>query len=63
MDIQTKTLKIKGERVAYYEIELDILYIKMVDTDFDENEAIRLISELEKVKFRFVSYLNLDGII
>lgn len=57
----TKRLKIKGAVVAYYEMEIDVLFIKMVDKNFSEEEAIQLISDLEKTKFRFVSYLNVEG--
>lgn len=54
-----KKLNIKGNTVAYYEIEVDVLFLKMVDIHFDEGEAIQLISELEKTKFSYVSYLNI----
>jgi len=57
----TKRLKIKGNIAAYYEINVDVLYLKVVD-GFSEDEAIKLISELEKIVFSFVSYLNIDGV-
>ena len=55
---QRKRLVIKGKPVAFYEMEVDILFLKMVDPSFSEDKAIALISEMENVKFKFVSYLN-----
>jgi len=55
MNTQIKRLKIKGEEVARYEIHIDVLVITMTDDKFDSDQAVKLISELEKMKFTFVS--------
>ncbi len=50
---KVKHLLIKGKPVAEYQIEIDVLYLGMLE-DFPEEEAIRLISEIEKVKFLYI---------
>lgn len=57
---QRKRLMIKGKPAAYYEIEVDVLFLKTISDAVSEEQAIKLISEIENTKFKFVSYLNLE---
>ncbi len=52
-----KRLLIKGKPVAEYQIEIDVLYLGII-TEFPEEEAIKLISEIEKVKFKYVAPIS-----
>ncbi len=55
-----RQLKIKGIQVAQYELHIDVLFIKMIDEAFAQEEAVKLIAELENAKFKYVSHLNIE---
>ncbi len=54
---KTSLLLADGIKCAYYQIEGTKLFLHVLSGD--EDQCINLISELEKKKFNFVSYLNI----
>ncbi len=53
-----KDLVINGVLHAKYKIEGDTLYLKDISKHFDEDVLAAIITNLEKVEIRFMSYLN-----
>lgn len=58
--IKVTTLYLKNVRIAHYQIDGDILYLKVINEGYGNEDFITsVISEIEKVDFSATAYLNI----